>query len=198
MKKGIETLFAGKALVSLLKVFLFNPDRSFYQREIVNMTKEALRNVQLELDRLISVGLITRTISGNRVYYQLDPRCSIAHDLKSIFLKTVFVDETLGENLSPIRDKINIAFIYGSIARGEEKSHSDLDLIIIGSLGAREAARLLAPAKKKLAREINLVIYNPLEFRKKYSEGNHFINAVLSEPKIFLIGDEDELTKILK
>jgi len=195
--KNLENLFAGASLVALLKIFVLNPQGSYYQRELERLSGVRLSQVQRELERLTAMGLIAQTVNGNRKYYRLNQACPIYPELRSILLKTLLPQNLLAESLGGIKAEIRLAFIYGSYARGEEKADSDLDLMIVGSLSLKEVSRRLAPLKKSLNREINPALYSPEEFRQKIREGNHFLTAVLREPKIYLLGGEDELKQIL-
>lgn len=194
--KGVEALFAGRALVSLLKIFLLHPESRFYQRELERLSGEGLCAVQHELQRLLDIGLIVKIPSGNRRYYHLNKKSAVFPELKALFMKTVLLKELLAEGLVGLGARIKVAFIYGSMARGEDQGDSDLDLMLIGSVTARESGQVLASIKEALGREINLVIFSTQEFRKNYALNHHFIHSVIKEPKIFLIGDQDELAKI--
>jgi len=197
MKNLLETLFAGAPLVSLLRIFLLNPQTSFYQRELERLTGEHLYQIQRELGRLEAIGLVSHTVSGNRKYYRLDSHCPVYPELRNLFLKTLLPQDILTETRPALEGKVLLAFIYGSYARGEEGPQSDLDLMLVSSLTNREAALWLEPMKKNLNREINPALYTPEEFRRKIHSGNHFLTAVLQEPKIYLRGGEDELKKLL-
>ncbi|GAI50530.1 unnamed protein product, partial [marine sediment metagenome] len=114
----LNKLFSSKTRVEILKLFLFNPNNSFYQRQISNLTAQSIRGVQREVDKLNRMGLIERSIQGNRIYYKVNKKCPIVEDLKNIFFKSVGIAEDLKENLK--EKGIKIAFIYGSYAKGEE------------------------------------------------------------------------------
>ena len=115
-----------------------------------------------------------------------------------IFLvQTLGVTENIKEALSSIKDKINFAFIYGSVARKNENTQSDVDLMIIGSGGLAEISPILRELERKFNREINATCYSLNEFQKKIVSGNHFLTEVLGKEKIFLIGDENELAEFI-
>jgi len=116
--------------------------------------------------------------------------------LKSLITKTVGVAETLHNALTPLADRIVIAFVYGSIARGEEKRQSDIDLLVVGSASFSEVVKALHSAQETLGREINPTVYPVEEFRSRIAEEHYFIRDVLSGEKIFVIGDEHELKRL--
>lgn len=192
----LEELMGSRARVRILKTFLLNLERDFYQREIAAITNLPIRAVQREMERLVKIGLVEKQIRGNRKYYRCKSDFPIFEELKSIILKTVALGNVLKDYLQKKKEKIELAFIYGSFAKGEENISSDLDLLIVGNLTSKEVSMLLSPAKDMLRREINFVVYNEKEFSKK--KESHFLKRVLKEPKIFLVGDKSDLKGILK
>ncbi len=189
-------LFASETLVALLKLFLLNQEQSYYQSQLVSLTGGRLYLVQRELARLERAGLVVKDPSGNRVYYRLNRNHPVVEDLKRVFLKTVALGDMLRTALAPLADRVKVAFIYGSYARGEEREHSDVDLFIIGDLKGREAADAFAPVGRELGRELNRAIFPVDEFREKAQSGHYFIEDVLCNPKLFLIGGESELREL--
>jgi predicted nucleotidyltransferase len=89
-----------------------------------------------------------------------------------------------------------VALIFGSVARGEERNSSDVDVLIVGNLGFAEAVKALHPAQDKIGREINPVVMTPEEFARKHNEGDGFIREILAKDKLFLKGDDNELGKL--
>ena len=192
----LNKLFSSKTRVEILKLFLFNPNNSFYQRQISNLTAKSIRGVQREVDKLNRMGLIERLIQGNRIYYKLNKKCSITQDLKNIFFKSVGIAEVLKDNFK--EKKIKIAFIYGSYAKGEESLLSDIDLIVIGNVSSKELSNILSKPKRELIREINYVVFSLDEFINKAVQKDHFINSILKDKKIYIIGSENELKGLIK
>ena len=192
----LNKLFSSKTRVEILKLFLFNANNSFYQRQISNLTAQSIRGVQREVDKLNRMGLIERSIQGNRIYYKVNKKCSIIEDLKNIFFKSVGIAEALKESLK--EKGIKIAFIYGSYAKGEESLLSDIDLMVIGDISSKEISSILSKPKKELMREINYVVFSLNEFINKAIQKDHFINSVLKNKKIYIVGNEDELKDLIK
>lgn len=193
----LDKLFSSKSRVETLKLFLFNPEDSFYQRQISTLTNQPIRGIQREVEKLVRIGLLIESSQGNRIYYKVNKNCPIFEDLKRIFFKTVGIGDVLKGCLKE-SDFIKIAFIYGSYARGEENFLSDIDLLVIGSITSKELSSLLSKPKSELGREINYTVFSIPEIIERIKQKDHFLNSVLKERKIFIIGDEDELKEIIK
>jgi predicted nucleotidyltransferase len=192
----LNELFSSKTRVEVLRLFLFNPDNSFYQRQISHLTNQPIRGVQREVDKLCKIALLEKSIQGNRVYYKVNRNNPIFEDLKNIFFKCAGIAEALKENLQS--RKIDFCFIYGSYAKGEENLLSDIDLMIIGDISSREISSILSKLKTKIGREINYAVFSSIEFVNKVRQKDHFINSVLQDKKIFIVGTEDELKGFIK
>jgi predicted nucleotidyltransferase len=193
----IDKLISSKARVEIMKLFLFNPLTRYYQNQISNLTNQPIRAVQRELKRMESIYLIKKHSEGNRIYYRINPECSIFEELKSIFFKTVGIAEELKIHLQTNTD-ITVAFIYGSYAKGRENSTSDIDLMVIGDISSRKLSSILTKPKNTLGREINYVVFTEKEFRQKTKRKNHFITSVLKEKRIFILGNKEDLKKIIQ
>jgi len=194
---GWASLFASRTLARLLALFLTHAEKDFYQKELADATGAGLYTVQRELARLEKTGLVTRMPRGNRVYYRANREHPVFEDLKRVVLKTMGLGEALRAALTSLAGRVQVAFIYGSFARGEEAAASDVDVLLVGDLSLREAATVLGPAGRELGREFNPAVYPPDEFRAKAAEGHHFITEVLKGAKIYLVGDERELKRIV-
>lgn len=194
---SISGLFSGKVLLPLLKLFVLSPGRDFYQRELADLTGEPLLLVQRGVARLAQAGLIDRAARGNRVYYRANRAHPAFEDLKALILKTVGLGDALRAQLEKLGDKVRLAFLYGSVARGEETASSDIDIMLVGEVSSREVASMLASVKRTLNREINPSVYRPTELRRRLLERQPFATNVLKEPKIFVLGNERDLEAIL-
>lgn len=193
-----EALFTSKARLAVLKLVVLNAGEQFYLREIAARTHLPVRAVQRELARLEAAGLLTARADDNRESYQASGQSPVFYDLRALLLKTVGLGDLLRNQLAGARPEILSAFLFGTYARGSDSTSSDIDLMIIGSTTGRSLARLLAPAREALGREINPVVMSRAEFRRKIAEGNPFVLSVLREPKIFLIGGKMSLQRFLK
>jgi predicted nucleotidyltransferase len=117
-------------------------------------------------------------------------------ELRSIFAKTAGLADVLREALAPLADRGLVAFVFGSAARGELRATSDIDLVIVGDVEFATVVAALAQAQEQLRRDVNPSVYPPAEFRDKLARGHHFLTAVLREPRVFIIGGDDELVRM--
>jgi len=193
----LQELFSSQARVAILGLFLTNPSDRFYMREAATRSGQPIRAVQRELARLEAARILSHTIEGNRKYYRVNKNCPIFPELKAIFLKTFALGDALRQYLSQVEKNIIIAFIYGSYAKSKETATSDIDLFVVGDISATELSKALSSAKEALGREVNAVTMPSQELRGKVREQNHFVLTILSEPKIFLIGNDDDLRAII-
>ena len=194
---GFAALFASPTLVSLLRLFLTRPDSDFYQRELAGLSGSRLVQVQREVLRLEDAGLVARRRHGNRVYYRACSDHPAFADLQAVFAKTVGIAEGLRGALLPLRDQIDLAFVYGSVAGGREQAASDIDVLVVSGHDPRELATILAEAGEQTGREVNLTAYSTTEFRAKLAAGRPFLTGVLDGAKIWLLGNDAELCALL-
>jgi len=147
---------------------------------------------------MASGDLLINRKDGNRVYYKLNPDNPIIEELKSIFVKTSGLADVIKDSLKKFSNKIPISFVYGSIARMEALSTSDVDLMIIGDVGLAEIVPGLKGAEKILGRDVNPTIFSPRVFSQRCQEGDSFIQTILSDKKIFLKGNVGELEALAR
>jgi predicted nucleotidyltransferase len=186
----------GKTRQAVLALLYGRADSSFYTKQILDAVKIGRGTVQRELKNLTDTGIIIREVQGRQVYYRANARCPIFGELKNIVRKTFGMADVIRESLSPNADKIRVAFIFGSVARGTDDRRSDVDLMVVGKISFGDVVSLLTPAEQKLGREVNAVVYPVAEFKKKVKEDHHFVKTVLEEEKIFVMGDKDELRRL--
>jgi len=148
--------------------------------------------VQRELGRLAQAGLLRKSIKAGRAYYQANRDCPIFDEIRSLVLKTVGMVAVLQQALTSLTD-IQIAFVFGSVARDEAGPVSDIDLVVIGPVTLREVVRTVAPASMQLQREVNPVVFRPQEFRKRAASSDHFVSELLQSQKLFVVGTQDDL-----
>jgi predicted nucleotidyltransferase len=186
----------GKTRQAVLALLYGRTDSSFYTKQVLDSVKIGRGTVQRELKNLTDTGIIIREVQGRQVYYRANEKCPIFNELKSIVRKTFGVADVLRQSLTPEADKVRVAFIFGSVAKSTDDRRSDIDLMIVGKISFGDVVSLLSPAEEKLGREVNPVVYPVAEFKKKVKEDHHFVKTVLKEQKIFVIGDENELTRL--
>lgn len=175
--------------------FLFGqPERSFFATELIGLAGGGSGAVQRELKRLEQSGLVTMTPLGNRKNYQANPNSPIFAELCGIVQKTVGLADPLRAALAPFGKKITAAFVYGSVAKRSDTAHSDIDLMLISdTLEYADLYAALEQAATILGRTINPTIYTRKELAKRREQNNAFVERVLKQPKIWLIGSENEL-----
>jgi predicted nucleotidyltransferase len=144
---------------------------------------------------LTRAGILRRKKEGNRVYFQADPDCPFRAELRGLITKTAGLVDILREALRPFSSTIDLAFVYGSIARAAERSSSDVDLLIVGKVSLRGLTPALHETEKELSRAVNVSVYGRKEFTRKVREGHHFLRAILDEEKLFIVGNENELAE---
>lgn len=188
----LAKLFGSDARVKVLSLFMLNAGNEYYLREIAQETSLAIRSVQRTVKDLTEIGILQREKRGNSVYFRLRDDVPILSELKTIFLKTVGLGALLRQMLAEQKG-IQIAFIYGSVAKGEEEASSDIDVAIIGDLSSRQLTSELVKLERELGREINATVFTPTEWFSRGKKRDHFVRTLIQEPKIFLIGDNGDL-----
>lgn len=181
----------------VLGLLLLRPDEALHGREIARRTGLPAGTVTRELTRLAEVGLLRREKRGNQQLYSADTTCPIHTELASILRKTSGMADVLAQALAPVASVLRAAFVFGSVAQGRETAGSDIDLMLIGELGFGQAVTLLYPLQATLGREINPKILSAAEFAAGAAT-EPFLRDVLAKPKIFLIGDDDELAELAR
>jgi uncharacterized protein len=193
---SLSKVLFGQSRRSILVLLYGHADEQFYLREIARRAGTGIGATQRELGQLTDAGLLHRLRRGNQVYYQANRKNPIFAELKSILAKTSGIRDILYEGLTPLEDRIKLAFVYGSIARGEETAPSDVDLMVVGEVGFKNVVAALSEIEPKLGREVNPTVFGPREFREKLAAKNHFLSTVAKEKKLFVIGDEREFRRL--
>lgn len=191
------TLF-GKTRRAVLALLYSHSDESFYLRQIVRTAGVGLGGVQRELKKLSEAGIIRRKERGRQVYYQANPECPVYAELKNLVIKTVGVGDVLKAALVPLADRVRVAFLFGSLVRGGERSTSDVDVMVVGDVTFAEVVSALGRVQETIQREVNPIVYPPEEFRSKFAADHHFLKKAMEGSKLFLIGDDDELAKLVE
>jgi predicted nucleotidyltransferase len=192
-----STLF-GRTRRTILALLYSHPDESFYLRQIARFVEAGQGGVQRELQRLTDAQIITRSVRGRTAFYQANRDCPIFPELHSLVLKTAGVVEVLRMALAPLADRIQVAFVYGSVARAEPTAGSDIDLFVIGVVAFGEIVDALADAQSRVAREINPTVYDLAEFQNRLAKREHFVTALVDQPKLFVIGSEREFEQLAR
>jgi len=186
----------GHTRSALLSMLYGHADQSFYLRQLVRAVGVGHGAVQRELKHLTDMGLIVRRPQGNQVLYRVNRESPIFREIKSLITKTVGIHDAIRSALAPLGAEIQVAFVYGSVARQKERASSDIDLMVLGSAPFSEVVSALGPAQRVLGREINPTVFPISEFRSKLAGGNHFLRSVMKDKKLFVLGSEHELAKL--
>jgi predicted nucleotidyltransferase len=189
----ISTALFGKIRQAVLSLLLLNPERRFYLSQIIDHVGAGHGAVQRELKSLADAGLILREKNGHQVYYQCNKKSPVFKELKSLIVKTSGIADVIKSAIEPFEKSIDLAFIYGSFAKGTEAGHSDVDLIAVGAIDSLEFHKAISQCEEILGRTVNYSIMDIVEFNKRRREKNGFLDRVLSGPIILLSGDLDEI-----
>ena len=196
VEQSRERSLFGRTRSALLAMLYGRTEEAFYLRQLVRALGSGHGAVQRELALLTEMGLVIRTTQGNQVLYRANSRSPVFAELKRLIAKTVGIHDTLRSSLATLDSKVEIAFVYGSVARHEEQANSDVDVMVLGDASFSDVVEALSPAQRTLGREVNPTVFPVAEFRTKVAAGNHFVKKVLSEKKMFVIGTQDELAKL--
>lgn len=177
----------------VLGLLLLHPQSQYHVREIARLTSTTPGTLNRELTKLAEVEILIREVSGRQVYYSANRALPIFDELVSILKKTSGLVDVLANVLEPMIDKIKVAFIYGSLARGTENSGSDIDVLIIGDITFQEAVSALYPCQEMLGREINPKVYTKKEWKNFVCKNDAFYQELMNNPKMFIFGDANEL-----
>ena len=180
----------------VLGLLLLHPDEALHGREIARRTALPSGTINRELSRLAESGLLKREKRGNQVLYSANRASPIFEELASIFRKTSGMADVLAGALPTAKGSIAVAFVYGSIARGQEVAGSDVDVMVIGSAAFGDVVKRLHRAQDALGREINAKVYRVVEWRERVASEDPFVVDVLKKPKIFLMGSADDLAEL--
>ncbi len=190
----LESLYITKSKIrqDLLTLFFTNQSQKYYLRELQRILGYSAGSIRRELLKFQKDNLFNTQKVGNLLYYSLNTKHPLFKELKSIISKTIGVEGGLRKALLSI-EGIKIAFIYGSFAAKREKATSDIDIMIIGNPDTSVLNEKVAELEKRLKREINISIYSREEYGHKKLLKSGFTIDVINNPKIMLIGREDDL-----
>ena len=187
----LSELLSSRVKAEIFRLLFGLQDQELHVRAMARQSGLNDATVRQELKRLIRFGLVELRRDGNRVYYRANQQHPLYLEIHNLVLKTTGLVAVLREALA--HDDINVAFVFGSVARSEEKAQSDVDLMVIGSVGLRQLTKLLSGVSGQISRVINPHILTLEEFRRRKNAHDHFLTTVLSEPRLFVKGNDHEL-----
>ncbi|WP_029148148.1 nucleotidyltransferase domain-containing protein [Methylophilus sp. 5] len=180
----------------ILGLLLLHPEQSYHVRELARLTHTSAGTLHKELSKLSDAGILQGKRVGNQQHYSANVQCPIFEELASIFRKTSGLVDVIAGALSSVKNQIQFAIVFGSVARGEQQANSDIDVMVIGDIGFGDVVTLLHDSQAILKREINPVVYSMASFKSRVEKNDSFIQAVLNKPKLFIIGTEYELRQL--
>jgi predicted nucleotidyltransferase len=193
---GLDKIFP-RIRAQIFRCLFASGEEEFHLRELSRRSGLSIGAIQYEIKNLASLDLVLSRRDGNRKYWRANKAHPFYPELKNLVAKGNGVAESLKEALSGL-EGICLAFVYGSMADGTEKATSDLDLMVIGSLGLRPLVRALQGAQEKLGREINPYTLSKADWKNRLAQDDAFIRNVKNSPKQFIKGTEDELERLAK
>jgi predicted nucleotidyltransferase len=181
----------------ILAATLTQPDKWWYLSELAQFLRTTPSSLQRDLKALVVGGILQRRREGTRAYFKADKRSPLFTELRGLVEKTAGMLPTLQRLLEQFDTQVDVAFVYGSVARGEEHATSDIDLLVMGAVGLAELAPALRKVEAHLGREVNVSSYSQSEFRTKVRAGDHFLTGVLRGPKQFVKGEQRDLDEVV-
>ena len=189
---ALDALFP-KTRQGILAATLVQPERVWYVSELARRMGVPSSSLQRELQELTKAGILKSHRQGRMVYYQANSDSPLFPELRGLLLKTAGLVDVLRDALKPVARKIALAFVYGSFASSQERSESDVDLMVIGSVSPADLALPLRSAREQLGREINPTVYSVAEFKRKRDAKDHFLSQILTGPRLIVLDGENDL-----
>ena len=187
----------GSFRTRVLSALLLHPDAAWHARELARRIDALPASTNRELIKLADAGILLRQPVGNQVHYRANRASPIFTELASLLRKTAGVAALLADALAPLGAQVRCALIFGSVARGEETVHSDVDVLVLGDVGFAEVLHALHPVQDQIQREINPAVYPVKDFQVKLASNNTWAREVVEKPKLFLIGSADDFAKLV-
>lgn len=181
----------------VLAATLTQPEKWWYLSELAQFLGTSPSSLQRQLKALVDGGILETRRDGTRAYFKADTRSPVFPDLRGLIDKTAGMVPTLQSILRPFEERIGCAFVYGSVARGQEHPASDIDLLVVGDVGLADLTPGLGKAEARLGREVNVTSYSAAEFRKKAAANDHFLSEVLRGQKLFVKGDQVDVDELI-
>jgi predicted nucleotidyltransferase len=182
----------------VLSALLLHPKTAWHARELARRIGGLPGSTSREPVKLADAGILLRQAIGNQVHYRANRDCPIFAELAGLLRKTSGMATVLTDALLPVVEHIQCALVFGSVARGEETTHSDVDILVLAEIGFAEVIEALHPAQEEIQREINPVVYRTDDFRAKLASNNTWAREVVEKPKLFLVGDADVFAKLVE
>ncbi|MCF7808425.1 MAG: nucleotidyltransferase domain-containing protein [Candidatus Marinimicrobia bacterium] len=193
---ALTEILSSKTRAEFFRLFFGLHDEELHLRRIERESGFTIGPIRQEAGKLASLGLLHKRTDGNRTYYRANKDHPLYPDIHALTVKTTGLSDLLVKAFEGA--PIHMAFVYGSAAKGNLEPDSDIDLFVIGDIGLRELSKRLAPVSDKLGREVNIYTITQSTLQEKIRANNHFIQSVLNSPTLMIIGDQDELTDLVR
>lgn len=191
---AVQLLGASRA--AILATLLLRPENEVHVRELARTTGISPGTLHRELRGLSDLGLLTRREVGRQVFYSANRASAVFDELAGLLRKTAGLADPFRAALAPLRDRVRMAFIFGSMASGDAVADSDVDVLVLGSATFSEVVKALHPTQDAVGREINPTVMSLAEFKRKRAGRDGFALSVTRSPKIWLIGDAVEFARL--
>lgn len=191
MKTLIHHLL-GETRTAILAALLLRPDEARHVRDLERTTGLSPGSLHRELTALVALDVLQREQIGRQVFYRANPDCPVLPELTGLLRKTAGLVDVLRTGLAPLADRIDGAFVYGSMAKGKQHSHSDVDLMVVGSVGFGDVVRALERPQEAIRWEINPTVFSRHDFVQRLQQRDSFVATIWKEPKLWLLGNADE------
>ena len=197
MNDTLSILLGSRLRARLLAWFFTHTEERYFVRQLAGILEEDPANLSRELGRLARLTILSVLSEGNLKFYRVKKEGPLYSELKGLILKTAGVEGACRKAFGKLAG-IRFAFVYGSFATGGESADSDIDVMLIGGIEFSEAVEALHRGQEELGREVNPIVYDVEEIKRRLSEGDAFILDVWKAPKLYLIGGEDELRSLAR
>ena len=186
-----DLLFPNQTRRKVLAWLLMHPDQSIHLRELARQTQAAPGTLKKEVDALCRVGLLHSQRIGNQVQVQVNRQHPVFAELQALVRKTIGLTDVLQHALAPLLPRMELAFVFGSMASGSAHAGSDVDVLVVGSASFAHVVEATHATQAQLGREINPKVMSPAEWARQRAEGHPFVQELLAKPRILLIGTLD-------
>jgi len=187
----LSGILSSRVRAEIFRLLFGLNEKELHMREMERQAALSLGTIRQDLQKLVKLDLVKARRDGNRLYYRANTDHPLFPEIRNLVLKTAGLVEVIKSALD--REGIEVAFIFGSLARSKERAESDVDLMVIGTIGLRSLSSRLAGVSEQIGREINPHALSIEEFRRRKQNGNHFLSNVMESPKLFIIGSENDL-----
>lgn len=187
----LSGILSSRVRAEIFRLLFGLNQKELHMREMERQAALSLGTIRQDLQKLVKLDLVKARRDGNRLYYRANTGHPLFPEIRNLVLKTAGLVEVIKSALD--REGIEVAFIFGSLARSKERAESDVDLMVIGTIGLRSLSSRLAGVSEQIGREINPHALSIEEFRRRKQNGNHFLSNVIESPKLFIIGSENDL-----